>query len=217
MFRERALAIASDIATQLDIEIPWLIEAQITQEERFKTWLAELTLQSDVSPSQEAVNNLKAWIDQFSEEELKAFVSKLAIYCKAVGIELAWLLKGQLFYEELRHAAQEIVLFYLLSRLKGRQTKQEGQEFKMYLAFNKNPKKHAAFGQHFYEALLHKGLVPELEPEQEPLQITKRRDRNKMMKEIRQAAIDQPVAFHLLLKIVVQEIQANRLTLLTLE
>lgn len=202
MFTGTILSIGA-IGSYFAITIRSQRQEQIRREEGFKTWLMELVQQSDESPSEEVASDLKTWIDQLSEEENKALVSKLALYCKAVGIKLEWLLGAQPFYEELRHSVHDIVVFYLISVMKGTQVKEEAQLFNVYQAFDKKPKKNAEFGQQLYETLLGDGLIPA--SEKGPLEITKRKDRKKIIAAIRQSAVDKPVAFQQLLKRVVQE------------
>ncbi|MGB0389888.1 MAG: hypothetical protein ACPGWR_34125, partial [Ardenticatenaceae bacterium] len=78
-----------------------------TLEERFQTW---------VMASDEVNSDLKTWVAELSDKEIKILVHQLTLHCAEVGMEVEWLLGEELNNQELRTALQDTVVAYLASR-----------------------------------------------------------------------------------------------------
>ena len=170
-----------------------------TLEERFGAW---------VMAADNMNEELKTWLGERSEEEMKELLNQLALYCVEVGMELEWLFGEEAFNEEVRAALAEIVMAYLMSQMTAVQIAEDAQAFKLYQAFDHKPKKHSEFGNLLYARLVDDGIVTVSTANL--LTGSKKKRQEHILNTIRQTAADKPKAFHQTLKAVVRDMQPER-------
>lgn len=165
-----------------------------TLEERFQSWM---TADDDFD------DELKTWLGERSESEMKTLLAQLALHCAESGMELEWLFGEEAFNEALRAALRKITLAYLTSHMIAAQAAEDAQAFKAYQAFNNKPKKHAEFGNLFYTRLVDNGIAS-VSTANLLTNSNKKRQKH-IISTIQQVAIDKPKAFHDTLKAVVHD------------
>ncbi len=167
-----------------------------TLEERFGAWMMAKDDFND---------QLKTWLTERSEDEMKSLLNQLTLHCVEVGMELEWLFGEEVFNQEVRSALGEIVIAYLMSQMTAAQVAEDAQAFKLYQAFDRKPKKQPEFGNLLYARLVDDGIVSVSTANL--LTGSKKKRQEHILSTIRQTAADQPQAFHQTLKAVVRDMQ----------
>ena len=170
-----------------------------TLAERFGAWMMTKDDFND---------ELKVWLTERSEEEMKSLLNQLTLYCVEVGMELEWLFGEEAFNEEVRAGLGEIVIAYLTSQMTAAQIAEDAEAFKLYQAFDHKPKKHSEFGNLLYARLVDDGIVTVSTANL--LTGSKKKRQEHILNTIRQTAADKPKAFHQTLKAVVRDMQPER-------
>ncbi len=170
-----------------------------TLEERFGAW---------AMGADDLNEELKTWLGERSEYEIKGLLNQLALYCVEVGMELEWLFGEEAFNEEVRAALGEIVIAYLMSKMTAAQIAEDAQAFKLYQAFDNNPKKQPEFGNLLYARLVDDGIVSVSTANL--LTGSKKKRQEHIISTIRQTAVDKPKAFHQTLKAVVRDMDPEK-------
>ena len=162
--------------------------------EAFQAWVAST---DKIDPE------LQAWFSTLSDEALNKLTKQLAIHCQNLGMELDWLFGKQLHLSpSLQETMPQLIIAYLTSRHKAAQVQDEAQALKTYQEFDKNPQNHREFARKLLANLVEHGLVTISASDLLHDDTQKRQDY--IVKTIRQAANDEPVAFNQALKAVMK-------------
>lgn len=169
--------------------------------QRFREWATAALAQDE---------NTSSWLKALSAEANIAFTQQVAEFCTEMGFELSALLDGQLNQlPTTEQKAREIVLHYCRANRQAAVAQHDFDAFKRYLAYLRAPSQKAnqLFGQSLYVKLVQQEVAP---PPPFDIMLASEADRRAhIVTAIRQAAAQQPAAFHAALQEVITEGNKN--------